>query len=369
MRKDLYGTPEMVKNFRKGRTKNDGEMPDFLETLHMMEQEGALSEDPLPVPVLNGSQSISAFAEAYDRIPFNASQIFQNEKIRKQDSHDNAVFPPGRDAVTVQHIHDYGYRDQPHGNFIAVTYLYRGNCHFLFEEEPVLLEEGDLCIVMPHFPHRIHTDPDTFALEALIREESFPVVFHDFLAVSTRLSDFFTSSLSSGQHNYCILHTDPEDKDLRFYLQSFVQENAMNDVYCNSNAISLLKLFFGLTFRRYGDSISFFDSGFHRRRMDAASILQYIQKNYMDITLDQTAEHFHYNKTYLSRYIKEHFGKTFIALVTDLKIEQARNYLRDTNRHISDIALLVGYDTPDHFSRTFRKQCGMSPAEFRRRNT
>lgn len=366
MKKDLFGTPEMVKNFRKGRTAENGEMPDFMETLRMMEQAGVFSDEPLPFPKLDGYMSRDAFIKAYDQIPFNAAQILLNEKLRKQKVHKNAIFPPGRDVVTVQHIHDYGFREQPHGNFIAVTYLYRGTCHLKFENDPVILREGDLCIVTPHFSHSIHTDSDAFALEALIREDSFPVVFHDFLAEASRLSDFFTSSFSTGIHNYCILHTDPADAELQFCLQSFVRECNVGSIYCNCNAISLLKLFFGLAFRRYGENTVFFQDNIHHRKMNAAAILQYIQNHYMDITLDQTAEYFHYNKTYLSRYMKEHFGKTFTALVTELKIRQACNYLRDPNRHISDIALLVGYDTPDHFSRMFRKYCGMSPAEYRR---
>ena len=111
-----------------------------------------------------------------------------------------------------------------------------------------------------------------------------------------------------------------------------------------------------------------FREDFHKRKVDAESIRRYISNHYVSVTLEQTADHFHYNSAYLSRYIRTHFQKSFMELVTELKIDQAREYLRNTDKHIVVIALLVGYDSADHFSRMFRKTTGMSPAEFRRQN-
>ena len=40
--------------------------------------------------------------------------------------------------------------------------------------------------------------------------------------------------------------------------------------------------------------------------------------------------------------------------------------LETTNYNITEIANLVGYENPLYFSRFFRKQCGMSPSQFRK---
>ena len=366
MQEDLYATPEMVKQFRRTRRKSNGEMPDFMETLKLMAEEHALSSEPLQQPEINGHLSRKDFMRAYDRIPFNAANLFRNEEIRKKEKTSHAIFPPGRDVVSVQHIHDFGYREQLFFNFFSVTYIYEGRCNFKFGEDLLELHEGDLCILPPEFPHSIHAFPDSFAFEALIREDSFHIVFNDFLATQSRLSDFFSTVIQGQTRNYCVIHSDPGDKDLLFYLQSFVYENTLREVYSNACAVSLLKLFLGQAYRKYEGTMELYRNDLHQRRMDAESIYLYIRNHFMDVTLDQTAEHFHYNKTYLSRVIHKHFGVSFSELVTEMKIDHAREYLRNTGKHISDIAILVGYESADHFSRMFRKAEGLSPAAYRK---
>ena len=55
-----------------------------------------------------------------------------------------------------------------------------------------------------------------------------------------------------------------------------------------------------------------------------------------------------------------------MEIVTERRLDHAREYLKNTNKHIADIALLVGYESADHFSRMFRKYTDMSPAAFRK---
>lgn len=367
MTQTFYATPEMVKQFRKGRRKPNGEMPDFPESLELMAREGVLSEEPLPMPHLDGRMSKEAFITAFDRIPFNASRVLANDSIREKEQQSDVIFPTGQDVMCVQHIHDYGYREHRFHDFFSISYLYKGRCNFKFGEEILELTEGDLLIVTPGFRNSVHAFSDSFAFEAMLRQESFHIVFNDFLAAHSRLSDFFSSFVRGNNRNYCVLHCDPEDDEIRFYLQSFVCENTLQEVYSNSCSLSLLKLFLAHAFRKYKESMVFYRNDFHMRRMDAESIYSYIRDHYVSITLDQTADYFHYNKTYLSRFIHAHFGRSFMELVTEMKIDHAREYLRNTGKHISDIALLVGYDTPDHFSRMFRKEEGVSPAVYRKR--
>jgi len=368
MKQGLYATPKMVKAFRKRYIDKDGEMPDFIETLKIMRKEGALSEEPIPLPLLDGHMSKSEFMEAYDRIPFDASKILDTARMRLRSQKKGAWFHDGRDVVCVQHIHDFGYRKQPVHNYFAVTYMYQGKCDCIFDQKHTIIKPGDLLIVTPGFEHSIHTYPETFAFEALIDKATFNIVFNDFLASHSILSDFFGNAVAGGITNYCILRGDEDDSELRFYLQSFANECSINEVYSNTCAVSLMKLFLGRAFRKYGSTMELYRSDYCSRMLNAESIYLFIRSNYRNITLEQTAEHFHYNKDYLSRFIHEHFGRSFTEIVTSYRIEHAQEYLKKTNKHISDIAALVGYDSADHFSRMFRKCTGMSPAAYRKQD-
>jgi len=162
-----------------------------------------------------------------------------------------------------------------------------------------------------------------------------------------------------------VIAGDADDAELPFYLQSVVCECLSDNVYINTNAASLLKLFLSRAYLKYPDRLTIYRREFSGDRASSKEILRYIRSNYQDITLSQLADHFHYNRTYISRFIHQHYGKTFIEIINELKIEHAREYLLKTSLRITDISGLVGFESYDHFCRTFKKYTGVTPGKYR----
>lgn len=94
-------------------------------------------------------------------------------------------------------------------------------------------------------------------------------------------------------------------------------------------------------------------------------IMNYIQANYIDITLDDLAEHFFLSKPYISKYIKEKSGMTFGDLVKKIRMKKARALLKSSSMTVENIALTVGYQNVEHFNRLFKKAFDMTPMQFR----
>ena len=94
-------------------------------------------------------------------------------------------------------------------------------------------------------------------------------------------------------------------------------------------------------------------------------ILNYINTNYLSVTLDELAEEFELTKTYLSKYIKDKSGKTFGDIVTNVRMKKARAMLKSGNKNVETIAHEVGYQNVENFTRTFKKKYGMTPVQFR----
>ena len=94
-------------------------------------------------------------------------------------------------------------------------------------------------------------------------------------------------------------------------------------------------------------------------------IMNYVQANYIDITLDDLAENFFLSKPYLSKYIKEKSGMTFGDLVKKIRMKKAKALLKSSNMTVENIAMSVGYQNVEHFNRLFKKAYNMTPMQFR----
>ena len=94
-------------------------------------------------------------------------------------------------------------------------------------------------------------------------------------------------------------------------------------------------------------------------------IMNYVQANYIDITLDDLAEKFFLSNPYLSKYIKEKSGMTFGDLVKKIRMNKAKALLKSSNMTVENIAMSVGYQNVEHFNRLFKKAYDMTPMQFR----
>ena len=97
------------------------------------------------------------------------------------------------------------------------------------------------------------------------------------------------------------------------------------------------------------------------------TIAAYIEEHYQErITLTGMAEALGYNHCYLSGFFNRHFGAGFSAYVNGYRIQYAKGYLTSTDKKITEIACLCGFETIRNFNRIFRQEFSMTPNEYRR---
>ena len=85
------------------------------------------------------------------------------------------------------------------------------------------------------------------------------------------------------------------------------------------------------------------------------------------IILNALAKNLNLSSSRTCHMVKEYFGKSLNVLIAEERLERARQLLITTDYRMNEIAELTGMGSAEHFSRTFRRYCKMSPGEFRSR--
>lgn len=95
-------------------------------------------------------------------------------------------------------------------------------------------------------------------------------------------------------------------------------------------------------------------------------VCDYINDNISkDISLEQMADYVNVSSFYLSKLFKEEKGITFVNFLTDKRLEQSKELLKNTNLSIKEITSAIGYNDQNYFSRLFKNKYGVSPTEYR----
>jgi AraC-like DNA-binding protein/NAD(P)H-dependent FMN reductase len=97
--------------------------------------------------------------------------------------------------------------------------------------------------------------------------------------------------------------------------------------------------------------------------------VEYIRANFAKgpLPLDAVAREAHMSRYHFSRTFKRVTGVRFIDYVMRLRLAQARALLAESEQTITAIAFAVGYQDLRPFERTFKKELGYTPSQYRRR--
>lgn len=138
-----------------------------------------------------------------------------------------------------------------------------------------------------------------------------------------------------------------------------------NDVQKLCNSIALL---YANELQNSPESDNFFFS----KCTDKQSILKYattyIKDNYNgDLSLEKIAKFCHCNPNYLSNLFVKKYNMTIIDYILSIRLKKAKEYLSMTTMSIKEIAIQIGFNYPNYFSKVFKEKCGETPLQYRKK--
>lgn len=144
-------------------------------------------------------------------------------------------------------------------------------------------------------------------------------------------------------------------------------ENANSELFGRSDGyramvVSLVQEFIILIIRNYkGNNPA--RPGFAQ---DKSTLINYVKHNYrspMDMSVLTAVSGM--SESQVLRVFKQHLGCPPFQYISRLRLSAATDALIQTDKSITDVALDLGYNDSNYFTRLFKKQLGLSPREYR----
>lgn len=296
-------------------------------------------------------------AKRYPRVPYHDREVFLFGQGRAfADRRHIIEFHASNSAPVPEHIYSY----------VLITYCYQGSFHMDVDGERVVLNEGD-CIVMDrHVPHGVEpTGPDDINVNFILAEEFFEGRLLDGMA--DLASPFATELMTVGaNHEHWRVYRTGEDEVIRTCVERILCERLEPDMTSPFIIDFFLAALLTHLLRTYEPKGEMDDVAWERAEL-IGTVRQYIGQHYQEGSLQQMATDLGYERTYLSKFVRQATGSTFKQLVNVERMRRAALLLRGTQRPIYEIAEEVGLANLTSFYQRFREYAGCTPQEYRTR--
>ena len=106
----------------------------------------------------------------------------------------------------------------------------------------------------------------------------------------------------------------------------------------------------------------------NKNRSILKTAVDFIDSHYTeeDMSLNKAANAANVSANHFSALFSQNMGQTFIEYLTNLRMNEAKEYLRCTSMRSSEIAGEIGYKDAHYFSYLFKKTQGMTPSDYRK---
>lgn len=244
-----------------------------------------------------------------------------------------------------------------HLNWFELTVVSDGKGILITNDTEIEIKRGDIYLSFPADEHAIRSDPSApLAFGFLAIYPHAPIKLQQFEEIMFSFRDPLSRL-------FC-------DERLPFLLDNALAEFDSEKAVRSKDAVChLLALISEYLIR------DFTQTSPPERNERKPTVLCYNLMHYIDthiLTLHSLAELediFNYNYSYLSKLFKTVTGKTLSDYYTASRLKKAEILLKSEHKKIGEIADLLGYSSIYSFSKAFKARYGLSPDNFRIKNS
>ena len=243
-------------------------------------------------------------------------------------------------------------------NSWEIHYIAYGKGRITLAHIPFQVGPDDLFITGPHMEHSQTPDPDDPMAEycVYLKFES-----RNSTLIQGKNPEFLNRFLSTDQY------LGQDKQNLHSLMQTLFQELEHRTIGYRTVLEALLTQLLVLIVRdlevaEHPEPSAEFSLTDRNYLMIEESFLY----EYRDLTLEKLSSRLALSPRQTERLLQKHYGKTFLQKKFEAKMSAAQVLLKDPSNTITDLSVMLGYSSVEHFSAAFRQCFGMSPREWRK---
>ena len=251
-------------------------------------------------------------------------------------------------------------------DFWELVYADKGDLICSSGDSEVLLKEGEVIFHKPGISHALRADgkraPNIFIISFECKNEAMRFFEDRRLSVDDSLRRFIFSIIEESKKTFDLPVSDPDLKKMKLLDSPVLGGQQLIKNYLELLLISLMR-----NEAEHGESHAVFlpREQFDERISDR--VIKYMQEHITErLSVDDVCAELHYNKSYVFRQFKKTTGSSLMAYFTKLKVQKAKEMLRETDISVSSISDQLSFDTPNYFSKTFKRLTSYTPSTYRK---
>lgn len=182
------------------------------------------------------------------------------------------------------------------------------------------------------------------------------------IAVNKKWLRFIYGIIEESERTFHTEHSDPTAKKMQLLDAPALGGRQLIKNYLELLLINMMR---EETEKEYSDAV--FLSPAQYEEHVTATVTEYLKAHVTErIGITDICEAVHYNKSYLFKQFKKVTGQSVMSYFIQLKIGEAKKLLRETALSVSEIADTLAFDTPNYFTKSFKRVTGRTPSEYRK---
>lgn len=247
--------------------------------------------------------------------------------------------------------------------------LLEGKAFITTEQGKYILKSGEIALIPPKIYHSITNSSKTFLIL------SFSFLLYQTSKADTPEGEQLLETLEALNKSSVVLLKDQPQITccIQKLAHALTTQELANSYLCNAYATVILVYLF----RALPMYLKKADDAQDRQSSRSTQMTQiermntiesYFYTNYMDASISELAHRMYLSEQHTRRFLRENYDMSFSQFLNKHRANVCKWLLRNTNKSVSEIWKMVGFNSAQNFSVAFKKATGVCASEYRAKN-